>query len=114
MKKITALTQFDYYHTLEEIQTNALVYYTSPACGACRHLSTALELYLQQYNDLDIFVVDAVHEAGLVQTFGVFHLPSLFLYKAGHYHCQLHSEAHPVKIHNAIEQALQRDAEEEP
>ena len=114
MKKIIPLTQFDYYHRLEETQGNALVYYTSPACGSCRHLRKALNLYVQTYDDLQVFEVDAVHEAGLVEAFEVFHLPSMFLYKSGQFYCELHCEAHPLKIHQAIEKALLKSPEEEP
>ncbi len=114
MKKINPLSQFDYYHRLEEMRGNALVYFTSSACGACRHLRKALNVYLQTYNDLQIFEVDAVHEAGLVQTFEVFHLPSMFLYHSGQFHCELQSEAHPFKIHQAIIRALANPPEEEP
>ncbi|MEE9350815.1 MAG: thioredoxin family protein [Thiotrichaceae bacterium] len=114
MQKINKLTQFDYYHLIESMQSNALVYYTSPACGSCRHLRKALEHYLQTYDDLQIFEVDAVHEVGLVQSFEVFHLPSMFLYQSGKFHCELHCEAHPVKIHKAIAAALLNAPEEEP
>ncbi len=114
MQKINSLSQLDYYHQLEETQGNALVYFTRPACGSCRHLRKALHLYLQTYDDLQIFEVDAVHEAGLVQTFEVFHLPSMFLYHSGQFHCELHSEAHPLKIHKAMISALASPPEEEP
>jgi len=114
MRKINSLTQFDYYHRLEETQGNALVYYTSPACGSCRHLRKALNLYLQTYDDLQIFDVDAVHETGLVKAFEVFHLPTMFLYRSGQFHCELQSEAHPLKIHQAIEKALANPPEDEP
>ncbi len=114
MQEIKKLTQFDYYHSLESIKGNALVYYTSPACGACRQLKKALMLYLQRYDDLQVFEVDAVHDSGLVRTFEVFHLPSMFLYKTGEYHSQLHSEAHPDKLHKAIKAALLKAPEEEP
>ncbi|MEE9304324.1 MAG: thioredoxin family protein [Thiotrichaceae bacterium] len=114
MNKIINLTHFEYYHQLESTQGNTLVYYTSPACSTCRYLKKALLVYLQNYDDLHIFEVDAVHEAGLVQSFEVFHLPSMFLYQSGKFHCELHSEAHPEKIHQAIADALLKDPDEEP
>lgn len=114
MDKINPLNQFDYYHVLEQTKGKVLVYFSSPACGSCRYLKTALEQYLQTYDDLAVFEVDAVHEAGLVQTFNVFHLPSMFLYLDGKYHCQVHSQAHPVQLKQAIHEAIQRPAQEEP
>lgn len=114
MQAIQSLSQFDYYHCLENTTGNVLVYFSSPACGSCKQLQRALQHYLQQYNDLQVYEVDAVHEAGLVQTFEVFHLPAMFLYHNGQFHCALHSEPHPQKLHEAITRALQQPAEEEP
>ncbi len=114
MQTIQKLTQFDYYHCLGNLSGDALVFFTSPACGACKQLRKALERYVQQYDNLRVFEIDAVHESGLVKTFEVFHLPSMFLYRDGQFHCELHSEAHPQKLHAAIAKAYQMPAEEEP
>lgn len=114
MRSIKTLSQFDYYHQLASVQGLALVYYTAPACGTCHQLKRALTLYLQVHDDVEVFEVDAVHEAGLVNSFEVFHLPSMFLYQSGVFHCELHSEAHPEKLRLAIQEALLRAPEEEP
>jgi len=114
MQNINPLTQFDYYHVLENTEGNTLVYYTAPACGTCRQLKKSLAVYLETYDDLHIFEIDAVHETGLVNRFEVFHLPTMFLYQSGQFHCELHSEAHPEKLHKAVKEALMKVPEEEP
>ena len=113
-KKIHSLDEFTYHHVMAEIQGAALVFYTGPNCGSCHHLRRVLTEYLRQYNDLHIFEVDAVTSSALINEFNVFHLPSMFLYKDGHYHCELHAEALPLKIHRAVADALQLPAEDEP
>lgn len=116
MAEIKTLTEFDYHQCLAETTNLALVYFTAPYCSACHHLTKVLQQYLQSSNDNDIaiFNVDAGMSMALVNEFNVFHLPSMFLYQHGHYHCQLHAEPLPTAITQAIHRALQLPAEEEP
>lgn len=114
MTKISNLTDLNFHHALREISGAALVFFTAPNCGACRNLRIALEKLRQEFSPLPIFEVDAVHNGGLVNALEIFHLPALFLYVDGHYHCELHSEPLPARIHAAILVALQLPAEEEP
>lgn len=115
MDSITAkLDDLTFHHVLAEIPGAALVFFTAPNCGACRHLKQALVNFLQAYPPLPVFEVDAVHNGGLVNALEVFHLPALFLYVDGHYHRELKCEALPARIHQAIQVALGLPAEEEP
>lgn len=112
--QIILLDEFAYHHVLAETQGLALVFYTGPDCGACHHLRNVFNEYLKQYDDLSVYEVDAVASSALINEFNIFHLPSMFLYKDGKYHCEFHSEAMPVKIRSAIEQAILLEAEDEP
>jgi thioredoxin-like negative regulator of GroEL len=62
----------------------------------------------------NVFEIKADKANSLVNEFSVFHLPSLFLYQNGQYHCELQTQAHSQKIIEAIELALSKPAEEEP
>jgi thiol-disulfide isomerase/thioredoxin len=114
MTKIARLDDLNFHHVLVETPGAALVFFTAPNCGACRSLKRALEIFLQEYESLPVFEVDAVHNGGLVNALEVFHLPSMFLYVDGHYHRELKCEALPARIHQAIQTALSLPAEEEP
>ncbi|QTR51826.1 thioredoxin [Candidatus Thiothrix anitrata] len=115
MTKIANLTDLNFHHVLAATPGTALVFFTAPNCGACRSLKLALGKYLHSYPaTLSVFEVDAVHNSALVNALEVFHLPALFLYVAGHYHCELHSEPLPAHLYRAIQTALSLPAQEEP
>ena len=114
MKNITYLTDLNFHHVLAETSDAVLVFFTAPNCGACRNLKLALSRYLHEYPALPVFEVDAVHNGGLVNALDVFHLPAMFLYVDGHYHCELHCEPLPARIHAALQTALAQPAEDEP
>ena len=111
---IRQIDEFNYHHTISDTAGVSLVFYTGPHCGACHHLRNVLNEYLKRDNHLTVFEVDAVNSSALVNEFNVFHLPSMFLYNDGRYHCELHAEALPDKIKQAIKLALLKPAEEEP
>lgn len=114
MAKIASLNDLNFHRVLAATPGAALVFFTAPHCGACRHLKQALQRYLQTYSELPVFEVDAVHNGGLVNALEVFHLPAMFLYVDGHYHCELHCEPLPIRVHAAIQFALTQPAQEEP
>lgn len=114
MTKIARLDDLNFHHVLAETPGAALIFFTAPNCGACRSLKRALENFLQEYEPLPVFEVDAVHNGGLVNALDVFHLPAMFLYQDGHYHRELKTEPLPGRIDAAIRQASSLPAEEEP
>lgn len=114
MAAIRQLDQFSFHHTLETTPGIALVFFSGPACGACRHLKQMFLANAEQFADIHLFEVDAERDLALTREFEVFHLPSLFLFRDGEYHCELKSEAHPAAMHRAMTAALQRPAEEAP
>ncbi len=114
MTIIASLTDLNFHHVLAKTPGAALVFFTAPNCGACRSIKIALGKLLHQYPPIPIFEVDAVHNGGLVNALELFHLPALFLYLNGHYHCELHCEPLPARIHHAIQTALNLPAEDEP
>ncbi len=114
MGVFTPLDEFGFHHALTGTRGIALVIFTSAGCGSCRAWKRLLAAYRTQHPELALFEVDAGHAQALAREFNVFHLPSLFLYRDGHFHSALHSEAHPEKLRVAIEAALALPAQEAP
>ena len=56
--------------------------------------------------------VDAAKDPALAREFEVFHLPAVFVFVDGTYHCALHSEARPERIEAALQSALAAPEEE--
>lgn len=108
------LDQFNFHHILAETDGISLVLFTAAGCGACRQLRHVIDRYPQEFVLLNLFEVDAGHEMALTHEFEVFHLPSLFLFKDGHFHAQIQAEPLPQALIAAIEAALSRPAQEAP
>ncbi len=106
------MSQFSLHHRIAKDPALTLVFFTSPACIACRHLKRVLHEVQIQHPNVRIYKVDAEREGGLVREFEIFHLPALFLFSDGNYHCALDCEARVEAIERAIEEALQLPAEE--
>ena len=114
MGTFTPLDEFGFHHKLAGTRGLALVMFTSTGCGSCRAWKQLLGAYHAQHPDLALFEVDAGHAQALAREFSVFHLPALFLYRDGHFHYALQSEAHPEKLRAAILAALAAPAQESP
>ena len=108
------MSQFDLHHRIAEDPAPTLVFFTSPACAACRHLKLVLREVQARHPDWRIYEIDAEQEGDLVREFEVFHLPALFLFSDGNYHRALDCEARVEAIERAIEEALQLPPEEAP
>jgi hypothetical protein len=111
---IEPIDQFEFHHRLGATPGTALVAFTARGCGACRHLEGALTELARCRPDLHLFEVDAQVDTALVRELEVFHLPALFLYRDGHFHCELHARPTPDALAEAIERALQAPAGEAP
>lgn len=114
MPAIETINALDFHQRVEGQQGPLLLIFTGPGCGACRHLKRVLEedhLYL---SGLRVWELDVERDHGLVEEFEVFHLPSMFLFLKGRYHCRLHSEPRAAKLREAIDSALDCPPEEAP
>ncbi|MFN2349439.1 MAG: thioredoxin family protein [Thioalkalivibrio sp.] len=108
------LDQFNFHHVLAETPGTALVVFTGPDCGACRRVKGVLVDMVTAGAPWAVFEVDAARDPGLAREFEVFHLPSLFLYRDGHYHAPLHAEPLPERIRAAVGETLARPPGEAP
>ena len=122
MSFVSELDEFTFFPALEDSSGIVMVFFTGPHCASCHHLKFVLnaeytkfvEHYTKLNTDFAAYEVKADKAAALVNEFGVFHLPSMYVYKAGEFHCELHSEAMPFKLIQAIDLALSLPAQEEP
>jgi hypothetical protein len=111
---LTPLDQFNFHHTLSATRGVSLVFFTSHACSVCRLWRHLLIGYSRHEPDITLFEVDAQRDMALTREFELFHLPALFLYQDGDFHCPLQCEAHAGKLALAIQAALSAPAQELP
>lgn len=114
MPAIAQLDQFDFHHRIESMRCPTLVMFGSPGCGSCKHLRMVLSSVQQRQPDWQFFEVDAQRDPGLAHEFEVFHLPTLYLFYNGEFHCELRAEARTATIAAATLAALRQPAEEAP
>ena len=116
------IDEFNFHQTIDESSGLVLVFFTGPHCASCHHLrdlfTDNIQILKKRFSEtslqFNVFEIKADKANALVNEFNVFHLPSLFLYQNGQYHCELQTQAHPQKIIEAIQLALLKPAEEEP
>ena len=122
MSFVGELDEFTFFPTLEISKGLTLVFFTGPQCASCHHLKNLLNVEHAQFinhfsnlnSDFAAYEIKADKAAALVNEFGVFHLPSLYLYNEGEFHCEIQSEAIPTKLMEAIDLALTQAPQEEP
>lgn len=105
------LDEFTYHHRLAHQAGPALVLFSSPTCGTCRQVERLLPAAAE---GTVLFRVDVQQSPGLARAHEVFHLPSLFLYRDGHYHARLDCQVTPDALRHSMAVALAKPPEEEP
>ena len=111
---IERLDELEFHHVVESLAGHTVVVFTGAGCGACRALKRALAQLLGQHADVRVFEVDAQQNMALTRELQVFHLPAMFLFVEGRFHCELHSQAHPSHLRAALVQALASPPQEPP
>ena len=113
-RKIQSLNELEFYRVLAETAGPSVVFFTKPGCSACRFWKRLLDELLQQRHDIHVYQVDAEQNMGLSHEYELFHLPALFLFMDGEFHCELRAEARLPHLLAAIDAALAAPAEEAP
>ena len=113
-RKIQPLNELEFYNTLAETVGPSIVFFTKPGCSACRLWQGLLDELLQQRDEIHVYQVDAEQNMGLTHEYELFHLPALFLFLNGEFHCALQVEARLSHLIAAIDAALAAPAEEAP
>lgn len=112
--RLPQLDQFDFHQRLQDSTGAALVSFTSPDCGGCHHLRGVLKAVRRLEPDWQVFEVDVQRDPGLAYEFEVFHLPTVFLFNDGQFHCRLDAEARTTAIIATTRNALRQPAVEAP
>jgi thioredoxin 1 len=108
------LSQSDLHHRIAENPAPTIVFFRSDACSSCRHLHKILEQVHRHRPDWLVYEVDAQAEIGLTREFEIFHLPAIFLFKQGDFHCEISCEASPSAVEEAVTEAMRQPAQEAP
>ena len=108
------LDQFDFHARLADTTGTALIMFTSPDCGGCRHLHRVLQEVRRKEPGWQVFEVDAQRDPALSNEFEVFHLPTVFVFHDGVFHCQLEAESSTASIISTTRSALRQPAAEAP
>jgi thioredoxin len=114
MNAIATLDQFDFHHHIGATQGPALVLFHAPGCASCRQWKRLLGNYADQYGGVELYQVDVQRDMALAHEFGLFHLPALFLFLNGRFHCEIQSEARLELVHSAIGAAIEAPPQEAP
>ena len=90
-----------------------MVLFSAPHCGACRAWKRLLPEALAGVTDA-LFEVDVGEATGVARYFGIFHLPTVYLYRDGRFHAALQCEARQESIRRAALQLLASPPQDEP
>jgi thioredoxin 1 len=91
----------------------AAVLFTAPHCGACRVWKRLLPEALAGVADA-LFEVDVGEATGVARYYGIFHLPTVYLYRDGRFHVELQCETKTGAIRETAVRLLGEAAWEEP
>ena len=107
------LTEGDYHARIARASGNAVVLFTHVHCATCRAwkrlLPEALSRSVQHF-----FEVDVALDTGAARYFGIFHLPTIYLYRNGQFHAELQCPARSDVIQHTVASLFELPAQEEP
>ncbi len=111
------LHELDFYAELRRERGFALVVFTTPFCGSCKAVRRALaeaRALGALPEGLRLFEVDAGESAGLAADLEVFHIPSLFLFRADEFHAPIHAAPTVAALSAALRAAITAPAQPPP
>jgi thioredoxin 1 len=114
MNAMPTLDQFDFHHRIEGTQGPVLVLFHTPGCASCRQWKHLLADYAGLHGNIAFYLVDVQRDMALAHEFDLFHLPALFLFLNGRFHCEFQSEARMDKLHTALGAAIEALPQEAP
>jgi thioredoxin 1 len=107
------LAEGDFHACLAASSGVAVVLFSAPGCGACRAWKLSLPQALADVAQA-FYEVDASEATGVVRCFGIFHLPTVYLYRDGQFHAELQCEARRDRIRATTHSLLDKPAQDEP
>jgi len=110
---LSRLAEGEFHARLAASSGIAVVLFSAPQCGACRAWKQLLPQALVGLTHA-LFEVDVSEATGVARSFGIFHLPTLYLYRDGQFHAELQCEARREAIRQAVLRLLASPAQDEP
>jgi thioredoxin-like negative regulator of GroEL len=107
------LTEGDFHRNMATVSGVAVVQFSAPHCGACRAWKRLLPEALTGLVHA-FFEVDVSEATGVARYFGIFHLPTVYLYRDGRFHAELQCEARPEAIRQTAQSLLAAPPQDEP
>jgi thioredoxin-like negative regulator of GroEL len=107
------LAEGDFHPRLAAVTGIAVVLFSAPQCGSCRAWKRLLPDALSGSTQA-LFEVDVSEATGVARYFEIFHLPTIYLFRDGHFHAELQCEARPDDIRQAVQSLLAAPAQDEP
>jgi len=107
------LAEGDFHRRLAATSGISMVLFSAPHCGACRAWKRLLPDALSGLANR-LFEIDIGEATGVARYFGIFHLPTVYLYRDGRFHAELQCEARPDAIREAARRLLAAPAQDEP
>lgn len=107
------LTEGDYHARIARAAGHAVVLFTHAHCASCRAWKRLLPEALSN-NVQHFFEVDVALDTGAARYFGIFHLPTIYLYRNGQFHAGLQCVARVDAIQHAVHTLFDLPAQEEP
>ncbi|HET9463878.1 MAG TPA: thioredoxin family protein [Thiobacillus sp.] len=107
------LAEGDFHACLAAAPGMAVVLFSAPHCGACRAWKGLLPEALSGLAHA-LFEVDVSEATGMARYFGIFHLPTVYLYRDGRFHAELQCEARQAAIRQAVQSLLAAPTQDEP
>ena len=108
-----SLGEGDYHARIARTGGYAVVLFSHAHCGACRTWKRLLPEALSSIT-LQFYEVDVAQATGVARYFGIFHLPTIYLYRDGHFHAELQAVARADAVLQAAHALYAAPAQEEP
>ncbi len=90
-----------------------MVLFSAPQCSACRAWKQLLPRALADLA-ASFLEVDVGEATGVARYFDIFHLPTIYLYRDGHFHAELQCEARQDAIRQTARSLLAAPSQDEP
>ncbi|HEX7972282.1 MAG TPA: thioredoxin family protein [Thiobacillus sp.] len=107
------LAEGEFHARLAASSGVAVVVFSAPHCGACRVWKQRLQPALADMAQA-FYEVDVSEATGVARYFGIFHLPTVYLYRDGLFHAELQCEARRDSIQQTAHRLLAAAPQDEP
>ena len=113
MPAFSRLAEGEFHRRLAATPGVAVVLFSASHCGACRAWRQLLPLALGGVAD-SFHEVDVGEATGVARYFGIFHLPTVYLYRNGQFHAELQCAAQYDVVRETACRLLAAPAQDEP